>query len=321
MTILWDNFIWLAKSGEVNSNYYLYGLDIKNESKSKEVLSWKELSRIRGYRNFHPNTENYNYVCILRDKFVFSQLLTSLGFPTPKNLALLHVEHVTWLSDMKSEPLVSLIENPQLNINGFCKKITGILGKGAFLLKINMGKLYIKEKEITIDQLKESLNGEYLLQELVVQHPQMNGLHPHSVNTIRLITFNNYGKVEVFSASLKIGTKGRSVDNPGAGGIVVGINLETGKLRKEGFFMPGFGGRVEKHPDTGITFKDFQIPFFSESIKLTLDLHRYLYGIHSIGWDIAVTENGPVFIEGNDNWGAPMSTENNFKSRFLKMFA
>ena len=27
-----------------------------------------------------------------------------------------------------------------------------------------------------------------------------------------------------------------------------------------------------------------------------------LKDIHSIGWDIAFTENGPIFIEGNDNW-------------------
>ena len=27
-----------------------------------------------------------------------------------------------------------------------------------------------------------------------------------------------------------------------------------------------------------------------------------LDSIYSVGWDIAITENGPLFIEGNDNW-------------------
>ncbi len=27
-----------------------------------------------------------------------------------------------------------------------------------------------------------------------------------------------------------------------------------------------------------------------------------LPGMQSVGWDIAIGENGPVFIEGNDNW-------------------
>ena len=27
-----------------------------------------------------------------------------------------------------------------------------------------------------------------------------------------------------------------------------------------------------------------------------------MYRSHSVGWDIAITENGPVFIEGNGLW-------------------
>ena len=26
------------------------------------------------------------------------------------------------------------------------------------------------------------------------------------------------------------------------------------------------------------------------------------YGVRSIGWDIAITDSGPCFVEGNDNW-------------------
>ena len=30
--------------------------------------------------------------------------------------------------------------------------------------------------------------------------------------------------------------------------------------------------------------------------------HSELHEIHSIGWDSAITDAGPCFIEGNDNW-------------------
>lgn len=30
--------------------------------------------------------------------------------------------------------------------------------------------------------------------------------------------------------------------------------------------------------------------------------HTFLPSIHSIGWDIAITKDGPCFVEGNDNW-------------------
>jgi hypothetical protein len=39
---------------------------------------------------------------------------------------------------------------------------------------------------------------------------------------------------------------------------------------------------------------------------MALDLHEYFYGVHSIGWDFAITDTGPVCIEGNENWGLPM---------------
>lgn len=322
LSIFFDHLRWLTRYGEVNHNYYVYGLDRKGDLEDTEVLPYNEFKRIRDSRNQHPNGEGYNYICILRDKFIFSQFLKSLGFPAPANLALLNRGQVTWLDTMRAAPLESLVSNPQLDINGFCKKLGGIQGEGAFPLRIQRGKLYVKEKEITLAELKAKADGQYLLQDVITQHPKVSELHPDSVNTIRLITFNNKGKVEIFCSALRIGVKGRSVDNWNAGGMVVGIDTETGRLRKTGYFKPGLGGRVDKHPDTGVVLDGFPLPFFQEGVKMVCDLHGYLYGIHSVGWDIAITPDGPIIIEGNDDWGGgiPMSMEKNFKSRFLKMF-
>ena len=40
----------------------------------------------------------------------------------------------------------------------------------------------------------------------------------------------------------------------------------------------------------------------SETVELACRAHRTLYRIRAIGWDVAISDNGPVFIEGNDNW-------------------
>ena len=79
----------------------------------------------------------------------------------------------------------------------------------------------------------------------------------------------------MFSAAFRIRDKGSSVDNWSAGGILVGIDLETRNLQKEGFFKPSFGGRVETHPDTNIIFSGFEIPFFKERVRLACNLHSY----------------------------------------------
>lgn len=323
LRILIDLLVWLFRYRDVNSYYYVYGFDRLHGVNMDEYLSYRSFRNIRNQRNLHPRgAAGYNYVCIMRDKFVFSQFVSSLGFPAIKNLAICNKESITWLDQMRTVPLETLLQQQDLYFDGFCKRLAGILGKGAFPLRLTDSQLLINDQPITLDGLKARLDGQYLLQERVQQHPKMSSLHPASINTVRLITFNINGTVTPFAAAIRIGTHGKNVDNWAAGGIVVGIDLATGQLREEGFFKPGYGGRVTKHPDTDVEFFQFEIPHFQEAVKLATQLHKYLYGIHSIGWDIAITETGPIFIEGNDDWegGIPMVLERNFKQRFLAMY-
>lgn len=316
-----DNLVWVMRHKEINRFYYAYGLDRKNTDVGREILSYRDFRSIRDKRNLRLKGMNFNYASLMRDKFVFGQLMSSLNFPTPANIALLDNKEFTWLDTMKTVSLDSLVTE-KISINGFCKKLTGIKGEGAFPLQIDAGKVFSDGREISLGELRAKMSGIYLLQELVAQHVDLARLHPESVNTLRILTFNNDGNIELFSASLRVGTQHRSVDNWGAGGIAIGIDLDSGTLREYGVYKPGFGGRVKKHPDTGITFLGYPMPYFKECIDLACRLHRYFYGIHSIGWDVAVTPNGPVFIEANEDWDGSfaMSLEDNFKSRFLKMY-
>ena len=85
-------------------------------------------------------------------------------------------------------------------------------------------------------------------------------------------------------------------------GKVVGIDMEKGKLMEMGFLKPQYGTSTKEHPDTHILFKDFEIPFYKEAERMAMELHKRLYRCHSVGWDIAITKKGPVFIEGNGLW-------------------
>lgn len=80
---------------------------------------------------------------------------------------------------------------------------------------------------------------------------------------------------------------------------------------------------MQVHPDTGVALQDYLVPFFKESIEMVTKAHLYMYGIHSIGWDVAVTPDGPMLIEANEDWDGSfaMATEEKFKSRFLQMFS
>ncbi len=323
LRILLDLLVWLIQHREVNSYYYVYGFDRQYGVNTDNFLSYRVFRKTRESKNLHPkNGAGYNYVCILRDKFVFSQFVSSLGVPTPLNLAISNGRSITWLDQMRTVPLDALLQDPELHFDAFCKRLEGINGKGAFPISLRDSRLFINNDEITLAQLEDRLDGQYLIQERVQQHPKMSDLHPHSINTIRLITFNNSGRVQVFSAALRMGTKGRSLDNWTAGGILVGIDLASGRLREQGVYKPGYGGKVHEHPETHVPFFGFEIPYFQDAVALAIKLHEYCYGIHSIGWDIAIAETGPIIIEGNDDWdgAVPMALEADFKQRFLEMY-
>lgn len=209
----------------------------------------------------------------------------------------------------------------------FCKPLDGQCGGGIFKLNIEDGKCQINDVSYTLkdgqqlvrDYLKQDT---YVIQELVVQHSILAALYNQSINTMRLITVYDKNKDEVkpIVASLRIGGGGSTTDNWSQNGIMVAIDLSTGKLDKYGFYSPSKGTKILEHPDTHVIFEGYQLPFFEESIKQAKDLHCKLKCIPFIGWDIAFTPTGPLFIEGNDNMGIEgvQTVHGGLKKKFKK---
>ena len=315
--MLLDQLVWLAKTGEVNQYYFSYGLDRK-DSKPDQFLPYNHFRRIRNDRNRAKHgKDGFDYVCLLRDKFVFSQFLKSLGFPTPRNVALFDSGRLTLLDTMEQVGKAQLVERG--NAHWFCKPLTGIAGTGSFCLDVEDGRLFVNAEETTLEALSQRLRDRYLIQERLVQHPKMAELHPASINTLRLVTYRSGTEIGLLSAHVRMGANGKVVDNWNSGGLLIAVDRTNGTLTAEGFFKPGHGGRVREHPTTGVVFAGFQIPQFDACIEMVKAIHTHLYGIHSIGWDVVVTPTGPLVIEGNDDWGPSMTVDSGFKSRFLKV--
>ena len=62
----------------------------------------------------------------------------------------------------------------------------------------------------------------------------------------------------------------------------------------------------EKHPDTGITFIGYQIPMLPEAIALAKKAAMVIPQMRHVGWDIAITPDGPVIVEGNEHPGTDL---------------
>lgn len=325
--IFYEQLMHILKYGEINKQYYVFGLDRKDKVSYSDYIAHQKFIHVRDKINALPSvTEHeyklYNFLCLLRDKFVFGAFCKGVGVPSPVNIALIEAGRVQMLSQLETLPIEHLLG---LKIKAFCKVFNGAQGQGVFELEIKDGMAYKNGQAISAEELQREFGKEkWLLQEKVEgQHHLLNKLYDNSVNTIRLMTVNSGSSIDTMGALLRMGTGGRRIDNWSAGGVVVPIDENTGKLTRWGYYKPGFGTKSEKHPDSGIVFEGYDVPGFQEAVQQAKYLHSLLFGIHSIGWDIAITENGPMFIEGNDNWDVALyQLVNNgkVKSSFKKIF-
>lgn len=316
--IFFEQFFSALKSGYANEFYFLYGFDGKNREKKNDYITYSKFMELRNSQNVFLDNKMYNYIVLLRDKFVFGQYLKSLGFNSPENIAVINHGSVRLLKD---NTYISIEDLLKMELDTFCKGVDGERGDTVFPLVIKCGQIFINKEPVTIQDFKDKLKGTmYIIQNRIKQHPSISRLYPLSINTIRLTTIYNRKTrtVDFFSATLRIGANNSYLDNWSLGGLMVNIN-EEGKLDKYGYFKPGYGGKVTAHPDTSILFEGYEIPFYDKCVNKAKELHSFLYGIHSIGWDIAIDEMGdPIFIEGNDNWAItlPQATIGGMKSRF-----
>ncbi len=315
--ILKDQLHFAWKYGYVEDFYFTYGFDrveMTREKMETYITPYYPFLRRLDHLNFqNPYYDDYEgkMTCrvINQDKFYFYLFLSRLGVRTPKvycfvkNKTLLYADELYKIDRTKSvrEQLKSIFSE---DLDAFAKPSNGMLGRGIFRLLVKGGQVYVNDEKKSVDELIDMvLSADYIVQERIVQHEKMSALCPSSVNTIRLQTvLDKDGNVIPFGPGVRIGRMGSLVDNWALGGVFVGIDQKTEKLKDIGILKPKYGTKVTEHPDTHIRFEGYQIPFYKEAEQMAVELHKKMYRSHSIGWDIAISENGPVIIEGNDRW-------------------
>lgn len=139
--------------------------------------------------------------------------------------------------------------------------------------------------------------GKVILEEVVRQSPEIAVFNASSVNTVRCITLKTSSDVLVPYCFMKIGRDGAFVDNGGAGGVLVGIDVATGILGTDGVDENGI--RYERHPDSNVVFKGFQLPAWLEMKTMCKQMAEMTPSVRLIGWDMAYTKEGWIVIEGN----------------------
>lgn len=177
------------------------------------------------------------------------------------------------------------------------KPVDGIAGRDVKKVYANaVGDIqnyynYLKDNRLFLDQY-------------IIQHEKMSALCPKSVNTVRLMTSSVSGVPEIFFAGLRVGNGSADIDNFHGGGMGVLVDLDSGKLI--GNATDKKLNQFECHPVTNTKFDGYAIPYWEEAKQMVCKAASVEPHIMVVGWDVAITENGPTLIEANRRPGFDM---------------
>lgn len=240
------------------------------------------------------------------------------------NLDMLHYfenkdEFNTIFKDYLKRDWIKVNNTPRKKVINFLEKhsefiakpIDGGCGKGIEKIKTND---YNSLDELYEYLIKDGKNFE--LEELIKQHPDVAKIYPNSINTVRIVTIvtTKNGKsiltlpeeerksVElephIICAYARIGNNGKCVDNFNSGGMTAPIDEETGIISQVAIDKQK--NVYETHPLTGEKIKGFKYPFWKEAIELCKKASKEIPEMGYVGWDVAFTKEGPLFVEGNE---------------------
>ena len=139
--------------------------------------------------------------------------------------------------------------------------------------------------------------GVCLIEEAITQHPAMATLSPNAIATLRMCTVLVDGEPRHIYTIVRMGVGDSAVDNATSGGIYTWVDPD-GTLRYPAF-SDKTGFTYTEHPTTGLAFDGYRIPYYAEAMEFVKQAALVMPSVGYVGWDVAITSDGPIMVEGN----------------------
>lgn len=261
--------------------------------------TWAERGRYVGKNGsqYYPYQENpVEYVALFRNKILFGALLQGLDLPHPARLGTIGPgreiadEHAfdTFLATSTG----AMVLKPSEGSGG--KNVLFVARDGAHL---QLNGASATGQEIWRRLRAYAFDKGYLAERVIENCAGIRRYHPPSLNTYRIVTVRTRDqRWHVATTVLRVGRSGRRLDNVSSGGLCVFID-RTG--RTVGGYDWNARERLDVHPDTRIPLAGDAPAGRAEAESLALRASAAIAALGSIGWDIAMTPDGPVILEGN----------------------
>ena len=290
---------FLSKNLSVKE-YNDYKLSLKNKDFKESFLSYGEAEVY--WKILNPN----KYSALARDKFITHLVLEKAGIPMPKLYVYYNSEEHDFddiYNRLKNQNVKQCVVKPAADsAHG-----SGVFVCNNIIYSEQDCKLIKSNGEVIslINLLNENKYTPLLFEEKVAQTTQINEINPSSINTIRFMTALYPNKdVKIIATFMKFGRKGSDIDNAGNGGNVdCGIDFERGMCYNTVQFN-SFNDitKISNHPDTNSLIEGIIIDNWDMIVERIKSYQAKVPNLKMIGWDIALTDEGPKVIEINNWW-------------------
>lgn len=260
--------------------YFVYGLEDKTPQERTE---------------FMPQNMNMSYYKKINDSYPGCRLLNN-KYMAYEKFKPYYKREVIKLGSMDQHE----------EFNSFCHRHARFIAK-PLSASVGTGVQLVDSREYPsadvlfaklVKEYVEDNKTEFLCEELIICTPSLSGIHPESVNSLRIFTYYNDVEVKLLCAWLKAGRGTAVIDNGTAGGMLAAIDCETGIVTTPA--RDELNNTFEKHPDTGFVFPGFQIEAWEEAVAMVKEMALLLPSVRCIGWDIVLSaDRGWQVIEGN----------------------
>jgi Sugar-transfer associated ATP-grasp len=141
----------------------------------------------------------------------------------------------------------------------------------------------------------------FLIEERIRPHPAMAEFIGPTLCTVRVLTIVALdGSPRIVASVLKLQPKPLGVDHLMYGALGCWVDPDTGALGP---------GRTRTNyeyssviPGTDRSFVGYRLPCWEQVKDVALQAAKAFPWARSIGWDIGISDRGPVVIEGNQKW-------------------
>lgn len=232
----------------------------------------------------------FKQVCSLENKALVDVYFPEIPFPQAYIRCINSILYDKDMNVISFEEAVRILEEKKQ----FVIKPALYSMQGHGVKKIDLEKVSNVSKE-WFKELFYNATKNFIVQEVVIQHPDIERLNPTSLNCCRITSIYLGGKY-TYGAMLKIGKKGSQVDNWNSS-YLVGIN-------KDGILNDvGWDDKIHSvnKSDNGILFGGIKYPCFDRVVSSIEYFHKkYFPQCGVVGWDVFIDVNDkPIVIEAN----------------------